>query len=156
MRPAPVKDLAASSFSIDPEQQKIPSGKIISELCRGTGRREDSLWLSCPQRRAGACGRRISRMRYSLCIFIGKWQLSWTDRLIYRGAFAIVSEPAQTLVPGDVPRVASINKWRAPRVNDDTLSARHCITECIYSICPGTKVWGPGTWLRSLQRPASC
>ena len=55
------------------------------------------------------------------------------------------------------PRVASINKCRAPRVNDDTLSARHCITECIYSICPGTKVWGSTAGHRSLQiREASC
>ena len=44
--------------------------------------------------------------------------------------------------PEMCPRVASIGKCRAPRVNDDTLSARHCVTECIYSIYPGTKVWG--------------
>ena len=52
------------------------------------------------------------------------------------------------------PRVASIGKCRAPRVNDDTLSARHCVTECIYSIYPGTKVWGSSTGHRSWRWPA--
>ena len=54
------------------------------------------------------------------------------------------------------PRVASIGKCRAPRVNDDTLSARHCTTEFIYSIYPGTKVCGSSAGHRSLQWPASC
>ena len=81
------------------DQWKILVGKIILELIRGTGRREDSHRLSCPQLRAG-----------------------------------------QTLVPGDVPQVASIGKCRAPRVNVDSLGARYCVTECIYSIYPGTKV----------------
>ena len=54
------------------------------------------------------------------------------------------------------PRSASINKCRAPRVNDDSLSARHCIAECIYSIYPGTKVCGSSAGHRSLQWPASC
>ena len=59
--------------------------------------------------------------------------------------------------PEMCPRSSSINIWRAPKVNDDTLSARHCVTECIYSIYPGTKVWGSSAWHRSLQiREASC
>ena len=49
------------------------------------------------------------------------------------------------------PRVASIGKCRAPRVNDDSLSARHCTTECIYSIYPGTKVCGSSAGHRSLR-----
>ena len=49
------------------------------------------------------------------------------------------------------PRVASINECRAPRVNGDSLSARHCITECIYSIYPGTKVWGSSAGHRSWE-----
>ena len=45
--------------------------------------------------------------------------------------FSALPALVQTLVPRDVPLGASINRSRAPRVNDDILSARHCVTECI-------------------------
>ena len=55
------------------------------------------------------------------------------------------------------PRSTSINKCRAPRVSDDTLSARHYATECIYFISPGTKVWGSSAGHRSwlIRQPAA-
>ena len=74
------------------DQWKILVGKIILELIRGTGRREDSHRLSCPQRRAGACGLRIRRIRCSFGVFSG--YLLW--------AITASSDLVQTLVPEEV------------------------------------------------------
>ena len=77
------------------------------------------------------------------------------SRSILRISFVILSQHLLTwckpLCPKKCSRSTSINKCRAPRVSDDTLSARHYATECIYSIYPGTKVWGSSAGHRSLQ-----
>ena len=77
------------------------------------------------------------------------------SRSILRLSFVTLSQHllywCKPWCPEICPRSTSINKCRAPRVNDASLSARHCITECIYSIYPGTKVWGSSAGHRSLQ-----
>ena len=77
------------------------------------------------------------------------------SRNVLRLSFVILSQHllpwCKLWCPEICPRSTSINKCRAPRVNDASLSARHCITECIYSISPGTKVWGSSAGHRSLQ-----
>ena len=129
------------------EQQKNSVGKIIYELCRGTGRREDSLLAELPA--AASRSMRPSYLPHAV-----------HSRSILSLSFVILSQHLSSnkpWCPEMCPRVASIGKCRAPRVNDDSLSARHCITECLYSIYPGTKVWGSSAVHRSLQiREASC
>ena len=75
------------------------------------------------------------------------------SRSILRLSFVILSQHLLTWCKPQCPkkcsRSTSINKCRAARVNGDSLSARHCITECIYSIYPGTKVWGSSAGHRS-------
>ena len=70
------------------------------------------------------------------------------SRSILRLSFVTLSQHllywCKPWCPEKCSRSGSINIWQAPRVNDDTLSARHYITECIYSISPGTKVLGSG------------
>ena len=76
------------------------------------------------------------------------------SRSVLRLSFVILSQHLSSnkpWCPEMCPRVASIGKCRAPRVNDDSLSARHCITECLYSIYPGIKVWGSSAGHRSWQ-----
>ena len=59
--------------------------------------------------------------------------------------------------PEMCPRSGSINIWRAPKVNDDTLSARHCVTECIYSISRAPRFGDPvhGTAACRYERQAA-
>ena len=82
--------------------------------------------------------------------------LSWSILRLVSVGLSLHLNRNKPWCPEMCPRVASIGKCRAPRVNDDSLSARHCITECIYSIYPGTKVCGSSAGHRSWQWPASC
>ena len=140
MRPAPVKDLAASSF-------------------RSLGSTENSGWKNNlrthsmhrpPGGRPLGCAARTGELEHAAFVFAACGALPEYSQVIFCDLSQHMSRH-KPWCPGMCPRVASIGKCRAPRVNDDTLSARHCITECIYFIYPGTKVWGSSAWHRSLQ-----
>ena len=145
MRPAPVKDLAASSF-------------------RSLGSTENSGWKNNlrthsrhrpPGGRPLGCAARTGVPEHAAVVFAACGALLEYSQVIFCDLSQHMSRH-KPWCPGMCPRVASIGKCRAPRVNDDTLSARHCITECIYSISPGTKVWGSSAGHRSwhIRQPA--